>query len=107
MKTRKDIVEKIRQIIKSCAPTAEAFLYGSEARNEARPDSDIDILVLMDGSGEKLSSAEEDIIRWPLYELELETGVLISPLIMLKKNWYNRPIKTPFYYNVMREAIRL
>lgn len=107
MRTRKEIVDEIRQIVKTVAPTAEAFLYGSEACGEARSDSDIDVLVLMDGNGDRLTLADEDVIRWPLYELELETGVLISPLIMLKKNWYDRPIKTPFYYNVMREGIRL
>ena len=70
-------------------------------------DSDIDVLVLMDGTGDRLTLAEEDVVRWPLYELELQSGVLISPLIMLKKNWYDRPIKSPFYHNVMREGIRL
>lgn len=103
MTDRKDIVDEIRRIVKAVAPTAEAFLYGSEAR----ADSDIDVLVLMDGDGDRLTLAEEDVVRWPLYELELKSGVLISPLIMLKKNWYDRPIKSPFYHNVMREGIRL
>ena len=103
MKDRKDIVDEIRRIVKAVAPTAEAFLYGSEAR----ADSDIDVLVLMDGDSDRLTLAEEDVVRWPLYELELKSGVLISPLIMLKKNWYDRPIKSPFYHNVMREGIRL
>ena len=42
-----------------------------------------------------------------LYDLELSTGVLISPMIMLRKLWENRPFKTPFYINVMNEGITL
>ena len=61
----------------------------------------------LDGDGEKPSIAQEDTITWPLYELELQTGIQISPLVMLKKQWYNRPIKTPFYYNVMQEGVKL
>ena len=107
MVDRKKIVKKIQQIIKGINPTAETILYGSQARGDANVNSDIDILILLEGNGEKPTIAEEESLKWPLYELELETGVLISPLIMLKKQWYNRIIKTPFYYNVMNEGIRL
>lgn len=107
MVNRQQIVDKIQQIIKRVNPTAETILYGSQARGEATNDSDIDILILLEGTGNKPSISEEENLKWPLYELELETGVLISPLIMLKDQWYNRIIKTPFYYNVMKEGIRL
>ena len=102
---RKDIVMQIQMLMRRLFPSAEVILYGSEARNEARPDSDIDLLILVDG--DKLTLKQEDAITTPLYELELQTGVTISPIVMLKKQWVNRPMITPFYLNVMKEGIKL
>ena len=50
---------------------------------------------------------EENEVRWPLYELEIKTGVSINPYIISKKLWENRPFKTPFYVNVVNEGIVL
>ena len=102
---RPHIVRRILETIHRISPTATAILYGSEARGDARPDSDIDVLVLLEG--EQRDFALEDAISGALYELELETGVLISPMILLRKARENRPFKTPFYINVMNEGIRL
>lgn len=102
---RTEIIEQIREIISRVAPTAKTILYGSQARNEARSDSDIDLLILLDG--EKMTLKDEESITLPLYELELRTGVSISPIVMLKKLWESRPFKTPFYINVTNEGIEL
>ena len=93
---RTEVIEQIKDIIRHVAPTAKTILYGSQARNEARSDSDIDLLILLDG--EKITLKEE---------LELKTGISISPMVMLKKLWENRPFKTPFYINVTNEGIVL
>lgn len=103
--SRKEIVLQIQMLMRRLFPTAEVILYGSEARGEARSDSDIDLLILVDG--DKLTLAQEDAVTTPLYELELQTGVAISPIVMLKKQWENRPLVTPFYLNVIKEGIRL
>ena len=102
---RKEIVNEISKAIRKAAPTATAILYGSEARGDARPDSDIDVLILLDG--DKMSLKREMEVTGPLNEIEWRTGVLVSPTVMLRKQWENLPFKTPFYINVMNEGVRI
>ena len=102
---RTEVVNQISKAIRKVDPTATAILYGSEARGDARPDSDIDVLILLDG--ERRDLKRESHLSGELYEIELSSGVLISPMIMLRKQWENRPFKTPFYINVMNEGVRI
>ena len=103
---RPEIVQRIAEAIKRVAPDATTILYGSEARGDARPDSDIDLLVLLEGEN-RVSVDRQMEITGSLYEIELETGVIISPMMMLKSQWKNRPFRTPFYINVVNEGIVL
>ena len=102
---RTEVVNKISQVIHEVEPTALAILYGSQARGDARSDSDIDVLILLDG--DKRDLKREDHLSGELYEIELASGVTISPMIMLRQQWEQRPFKTPFYVNVMNEGVRI
>lgn len=102
---RPEIVNRLREIIRKAAPDAKIILYGSEARGEAKPDSDIDLLILIEN--DKVTFSDQKRIAYPLYDVEQDTGVSISPLIFSRKEWENRPIKSPFYINILNEGIEL
>lgn len=83
---------------------ARLLLFGSQARDEARPDSDWDLLILLEG--DKVSN--EDFDRWvfPFISLGWSLGVDINPVVYTYDEWMRRQI-TPFYKNVMKEGVEL
>ena len=102
----KNIIDKIKDVLYKIAPEAKAILYGSQARGDARKDSDIDILVLLPDSCEGKEFARRKVdISGKLYDLSLSLGVDISPLILVPKIFFAR--KTPFNKKVINEGIEL
>ncbi len=100
---RTEVVEQIRKKVEAMPENVTVILYGSEARGDARPDSDIDLVVVVDQ--EKITEKESQEIIYPLFDIEYQTGILINPVVYLKKQWGK--LATPFYLNVMKEGIVL
>jgi len=102
MKDKNHILQMIKASVSSTDPNATLILYGSYARGDYRADSDLDILVLT--NKDNVTRLDEKRIKYPLYDIEFETGIIISLLVLSKKDWETKHKITPFYENVAREG---
>lgn len=105
MQNEKDILLMIKNSVKNIEPNATVILYGSYARGDNRDDSDIDLLILLEK--DKITWQDEKKIKYPLYNIEFDTGKIISPMVLSKKDWGEKHRITPFYENVQHEGIIL
>jgi len=96
---------KIKKVIHLQDPKAKAILFGSRARGDSKINSDEDLLILIDES--KVTNEIEDKFRSGLYDLELESGQIISTFIYPKEYWKNQLAFTPLYHSVSEEGITL
>lgn len=100
-----NILDEIKSRIISQNASAKVYLYGSRAKGMQRVDSDWDILILL--NIDKITPEIEYTITSLLYDLEFDTGQVISPIIYAENEWNQKYSVTPFYQNVMQEGILL
>lgn len=105
MSPKNDILLKIKNVVREIEPDAKIILYGSTARGDRRKNSDIDLLILI--NRRKITRTEEKRIKYPLYDLEFDTGQIISPLVISALEWEVKHRITPFYQNIVREGIEI
>lgn len=104
MSHKDNILKKIKEAVNSTAPHTEIFLYGSRAKGKSESHSDWDVLILLNTP--QLSFDFEKRFLDALYEIEIETGEVISPLIYTKDDWSRHSV-TPLFENIQREGIRI
>ena len=96
---------RISRVFERISPVrGRALLFGSRARGDARPDSDWDVLILLDK--DSITPSDMDEVGYPLREFGWEADMMINPIMYTEKDWQKRHM-TPFYANVMKEGIPL
>lgn len=83
----------------------EMYLFGSVARDEYEPDSDIDVLVLF--PGEVDTDLKEEVFD-VAYNVELENNVVFGIIVRSKEYWMSeKAMVTPFHQNLRQDSFRI
>ena len=103
-RTRRTVTALKRQLQILYGPRlSRVILFGSHARGDATPHSDIDLLIVLKGSvlpGEEISR-----IGGIVADLSLHTNSVISPLFMDEDRYRDRA--GPLLRNIRREGVPL
>ena len=102
---QKELMKQVKEAVLQMEENAEILLYGSRARGDSSEQSDWDFLILLEG---RVDDQRTDKIRHRLYELEWESGEVISSIVRNKKEWNSKPfISMPIHHAIEKEGIRL
>ena len=100
-----EILNSIKNMLPEVMPQGgKVLLFGSQARGEARHDSDWDLLILL--PKDRIKNYDFDNVAYPLIEFGWSVGAEINPLLYTYSDWEKRNF-TPFYKNVEKDSIEL
>ena len=105
MSMNDEILKRIVAAVTKSAPDSEIYLYGSRARGDFEKISDWDLLILL--NFDKISFSLETKLIDNLFDVELDTGEVISPIIYSKSEWDNKYSITPLFDNIKKEGVRI
>lgn len=102
---QEQVIQHIKELGQKILPEgASLWLYGSRARGDARPDSDYDLLILLDK--DTIRGIDFDQYSYPLFEMGLGMDAEINAHIYPKKEWTKWDF-VPFHDNVEEDKIVL
>jgi predicted nucleotidyltransferase len=104
----KDILEKFIADIKLCLGDniSSIIVYGSYARGDYNKNSDIDVLILVTCPEVDIKKYENQVIDCA-FDLELEYGKCLSPIIKNQEQFDYWSDTLPFYRNIKNEGVRV
>ena len=97
-------LRKLKREIGKILNLADYRVFGSKARGEEFPESDIDVMIEVENYTPDVEALIDDLI----FEINIDYDCLISAVIFGSKELHEGPLReSPIYRSISREGIRI
>ena len=104
--TVRNIIYQFSQQMRSIfgSHLSKVIIYGSYARGDYQDNSDVDVMILVNLPEEEIKKKENDVYDIA-FEIEMNTGIDISPVIKNEAQYEYWVDVLPYYRNVREEGV--
>jgi len=87
---------------------AQALIFGSRARGDDRPDSDLDLAIVLQGPRQDFIATKQDMAGLA-FDVLMETGILVQPFPLWEGDLAHpdRFTNPGLIYNIVEDGIRV
>ena len=100
----KTALEELKRVLRGRCGVTSVVVYGSKARGDDTPDSDIDVMIVLDDYTPQTEAAVDEAV----YEVNLAHDCLISVVIFSRRELEEGPLgESPLYKRIQAEGVLL
>jgi len=96
--TERIILNKFKKLLLDKIKVHKIILFGSRARGDSGPYSDMDVVVILNNSSEE---SDYDYVSDCAWESGFEYGIVIVPVVFTREEWENSPER----YSLLVQAV--
>ena len=96
--TEENGLDKFKSLLLERVRVHKMILFGSRARGDAGPCSDMDVVVILDNLSDE---RDFDYVSDCAWEAGFEHGIVIVPVVFTQEEWENSPER----YSLLAQAV--
>ena len=93
---------ELKRVLREQYGVTSVVVYGSKARGDDSPDSDIDVMIVLDNYTPQIEAAIDELV----YDINLARDCLISVVIFGRRELEEGPMgESPLYKRILAEGV--
>jgi hypothetical protein len=96
----RQVLDRFKDLLKQRLPQHQIIMFGSRARGDAEPYSDLDVMVIIDGLVDEVAREWVSDCAW---EAGYAQGLIIVPVVVSRTQWEQGPLR----HSLLAQAVAL